>query len=75
MLAVIKKNAKVTNFRLAKADRAHHKSTLSFAVFCFSFFPLCAQWVFADDIHIYKDKNGVLTFTSPTSRIRGVQRL
>ena len=68
MLAVIKKNAKVTNFRLAKADRAHHKSTLSFAVFCFSFFPLCAQWVFADDIHIYKDKNGVLTFTSVPTR-------
>jgi hypothetical protein len=61
---VIKKNAKVTNFRLAKADRIHHKFTLSLAVCCLSFFPLCAQWVFADDIHIYKDKNGVLTFTS-----------
>jgi DnaJ domain len=62
MLAVIKKNAKAT--RLAKADRAHHKFTLPLAVFCFFFFPLCAQWVFADDIYIYKDKNDVLTFTS-----------
>ena len=68
MLAVVKKHAKVTHFRLAKADRAHYKSTLSFAVFCFSFFPLCAQWVFADDIHIYKNKNGVLTFTSVPTR-------
>jgi DnaJ domain len=57
-------NAKVTNFRLAKADRAHYEFTLPLAVFCFLFFPLCAQWVFADDIYIYKDKNGVLTFTS-----------
>ena len=56
------------NFRLAKADRAHHKFTLSFAMFCFFFFPLCAQRVFADDIHIYKDKNGVLTFTSVPTR-------
>jgi hypothetical protein len=63
-LAVIKKNAKVINFRLAKADRAHHKFTLPLAVFCFFLFTLCAQWVFADDIHIYKDKNGVLSFTS-----------
>jgi len=62
--AVIKKNTKVTNFRLAKADRAHHKFTRLLAVFCFFFFPLCAQWVFADDNYIYKDKNGVLTFTS-----------
>lgn len=54
----------MTNFRLAKDDRAHHKFTLPLAVFCFFFFPLCAQWVFADDILIYKDKNGVLTFTS-----------
>jgi hypothetical protein len=68
MLAVIKKNAKVTNFRLAKADRAHHKFTLPLTVFCFFFFRLCAQWVFADDIHIYKDKNGVLTFTSVPTR-------
>ena len=37
MLAVIKKNAKVINFRLAKADRAHHKFTLPLAVFCFCF--------------------------------------
>jgi hypothetical protein len=64
MLAVIKKNAKATIFRLAKANRAAHQFTLPLAVFCFFFFPLCAQWVFADDIHIYKDKNGVLTFTS-----------
>jgi hypothetical protein len=56
------------NFRLAKADRAHHKFTLSFAMFCFFFFPLCAQRVFADDIHIYKNKNGVLTFTSVPTR-------
>jgi DnaJ domain len=68
MLAMITKNAKVTNFRLAKVDRAHHKFTLSLAVFCFSFFPLCAQWVYADDIYIYKDKNGVLTFTSVPTR-------
>jgi hypothetical protein len=65
MLAVIKENAKVTNFRLVKADRIHHKFTLSLAVCCLSFFPLCAQWVFAaTDIYIYKDKNGVLSFTS-----------
>jgi uncharacterized Zn finger protein (UPF0148 family) len=64
MLAVIKKNAKVTNSRVAKAERADHKFTLSLAVFCFFFSPLCAHWVFADDIHIYKDKNGVLSFTS-----------
>ena len=57
-------NANVINFRLAKADRAHHKFTLPLAVLCFFFFPLFAPWVFADDIHIYKDKNGVLTFTS-----------
>jgi DnaJ-like protein len=61
---VIRKKANVINFRLAKADRAHHKFTLPLAVFCFFFSPLCAQWVFADDIYIYKDKNGVLTFTS-----------
>jgi hypothetical protein len=52
------------NFRLVKADRAHHKFTLSFAVFCFFWFPLGTQGVFADDIYIYKDKNGVLTYTS-----------
>ena len=40
MLAVIKKNANVINFRLAKADRAHHKFTLSLAVLCFFFFPI-----------------------------------
>jgi DnaJ domain len=57
-------NANVINFRLAKADRAHHKFSLPLAVLCFSFFPLSAQSVFADDIHIYKDKNGVLSFTS-----------
>jgi hypothetical protein len=68
ILAVIKKNAKVTNVRLPKAERAHHKFTLSLAMFCFFFFRLCAQWVFADDIHIYKDKNGVLTFTSAPTR-------
>jgi hypothetical protein len=62
-LAAIKKHAKVTNFRLAKADRAYHKFTL-LAVFCFFFFPLRAQWGFAADIYIYKDKSGVLTFTS-----------
>jgi hypothetical protein len=62
MLAVIKKNAKVTNFRPAKADRAYHKFTLSLSVFCFFLF--CAQYVFADDIYIYKDKSGVLSFTS-----------
>lgn len=59
---MIKKNAEAT--RLAKADCAHHTFILSLAACCFSFFPLCAQWVFADDIYIYKDKNGVLTFTS-----------
>ena len=64
MLAAIKKHAKLTNFRLAKADRAHHKFTLPLAVFCFFFFPLRAQGVFAADIYIYKDKSGVLTFTS-----------
>jgi hypothetical protein len=63
MLAVIKENAKVTNFRLVKADQTHHKFIFSLAVFCF--FPLYAQWVFAAaDIYIYKDKNGVLSFTS-----------
>jgi hypothetical protein len=61
---VIRKKANVINFRLAKADRAQHKFTLPLAVLCFFFFPLCAQWVFADDIYIYKDKNGMLTFTS-----------
>ena len=61
---MIRKKANVINFRLAKAHRAHHKFTLPLAVLCFFFFPLCAPWVFADDIHIYKDKNGVLTFTS-----------
>jgi hypothetical protein len=62
MLAVIKKNAKVRNFRLTKADRAHQKFTFPLVVFCFSLF--CTQYVFADDIYIYKDKSGVLTFTS-----------
>jgi hypothetical protein len=57
-------NANVINFRLAKADRVHHKFTPPLAVLCFFFSPLFAPWVFADDIHIYKDKNGVLTFTS-----------
>ena len=57
-------HAKVTNFRLAKADRAYHKFTLPLAVFCFFFFPLRTQWVLAADIYIYKDKSGVLTFTS-----------
>lgn len=66
MLAVIKKTAKVTNFRLTKADRAHHKFTLPLVVFCFSLFG--SQSVFGDDIYIYKDKSGVLTFTSqPTN--------
>jgi hypothetical protein len=52
VLAVIKKNAKVTNFRLAKADRARHKFTLPLAVCCFFFFfLLCTQWVFANDIY------------------------
>ena len=60
----------MTNFRLVKADRGHHKFTLPLVVFCFSFFLLCAQWVFADDIHIYKDKNGVLTFTSVPTQAR-----
>jgi DnaJ domain len=58
MLAVIKKNAKVANFRIA-----HHKFTVPL-VFCFFVFRLSAQWVFADDIYIYKDKNGGLFFTS-----------
>jgi DnaJ domain len=65
---VIRKKANVINFRLSKADRAHHKFTLPLAVFCFFFFPLCAPWVFADDIHIYKDKNGVLSFTSKSTQ-------
>lgn len=59
---MIKKNAKVRNFRLTEADRARHKFTLPLVVFCFSLF--CTQYVFADDIYIYKDKGGVLTFTS-----------
>lgn len=68
MLAVIKKTTKVRNFRVTKADRPHRKFTLPRAVLCFFLFTLCAQWVFADDIYIYKDKNGVLTFTSvPTN--------
>src|SRR4030095_86300 len=70
MLAVIKKNAKVTNFRLAKADRGHHKFTPPLAVLCFFFSPLFAPWVFADDIYIYKDKNGVLSFTSVPTHAR-----
>jgi len=37
MLAAIKKTAKVTDFRLAKADRAHHKFTLFLTAFCFFF--------------------------------------
>ena len=53
MLAVIKKNAKVANTRLAKPDRPHHKFTFPLAVFFFFFFPLCAQSLFADDIYIY----------------------
>jgi DnaJ domain len=54
-----------TNLGLVKADRANHKFIFSLAVFCFFFFPLYAQWVFAAaDIYIYKDKNGVLSFTS-----------
>jgi uncharacterized protein DUF4124 len=61
----------VTNFRLVKADRAHHKFIFSLAVFCFFFFPLYAQWVFAAaDIYIYKDKNGVLSFTSVPTHAR-----
>jgi DnaJ domain len=60
----------VTNFRLAKADRAHHKFTLPLAVLCFFFSPLFAPWVFADDIYIYKDKNGVLNFTSVPTHSR-----
>jgi hypothetical protein len=70
MLAPIKKNVKV---RLAKADRAHNKFTLPLAVFCFFFFPLCAQWVFAADVYIYKDKSGVLTFTS-VAHARGIPK-
>jgi len=62
MLAVIKKIAPVINFRLTKTDRAHHKFTFPLVWFCLSLF--CTQYVFADDIYIYKDKNGVLTFTS-----------
>jgi uncharacterized Zn finger protein (UPF0148 family) len=59
-----------TNLRLAKADRAHDKFTLPLPVFCFFLFTLCAaQWVFADDIHIYKDKNGVLSFTSQPTHV------
>src|SRR5262249_39493332 len=58
MLAVIKKNAKVANFRIA-----HHKFTVPL-VFFFFFSGLSAQWAFADDIYIYKDKNGGLFFTS-----------
>ena len=58
MQTVIKKNAKVANFRIA-----HHKFTVPL-VFCFFFFRLSAQWAFADDIYIYKDKNGGLSFTS-----------
>ena len=63
-------NANVINFRLAKADRVHHKFTPPLAVLCFFFSPLFAPWVFADDIHIYKDKNGVLTFTSAPTQGR-----
>src|SRR5215468_10455906 len=58
MLAVIKKNAQVANSRIA-----HHKFSVPL-VFCFFFSGLSAQWVFADDIYIYKDKNGGLSFTS-----------
>ena len=58
MQTVIKKNAKVANFRIA-----HHKFTVPLA-FCFFFFRLSAQWAFADDIYIYKDKNGGLSLTS-----------
>src|SRR5215470_12221191 len=58
MLAVIKKNAKVANFRIA-----HHKFTVPL-VFFFFFSGLSAQWAFADDIYIYKDRNGGLSFTS-----------
>ena len=59
---MFQKTAKVTNFRPTKADRNHHKFALSLAAFCFCLF--CAQCVVADDIYLYKDKNGVLTFTS-----------
>jgi hypothetical protein len=52
----------MTNFRPTKADRAHHKFALPLLLFCFFLF--CAQCVFADDIYLYKDNNGVLTFTS-----------
>ena len=58
MQTVIKKNAKLANFRIA-----HHKFTVPL-VFCCFFFRLSAQWAFADDIYIYKDKNGGLSFTS-----------
>jgi hypothetical protein len=54
-----------TNLGFVKDDRANHKFIFSLAVFCLFFFPLYAQWVFAAaDIYIYKDKNGVLSFTS-----------
>jgi hypothetical protein len=70
MFAVIKENAKVTDFRLVKAGRAHHKFIFSL-VFCFFFFPLYVQWVFAAaDIYIYKDKDGVLRFTSVPTHAR-----
>lgn len=67
MLGVIKKSAKMTNLRLAKAHRAH-KVILSLAVFCFLLFSFSSKSVFADDMYIYKDKDGVLTFSSiPTN--------
>jgi hypothetical protein len=60
-----------TNLQLVKADRAHHKFIFPLAVFCFFFFLLYAQWVFAAaDIYIYKDKNGVLSFTSVPTHSR-----
>jgi DnaJ domain len=61
----------VTNFRLAKADRAHQKFTLSLAVFFFFLFSLCAQCVFAAvDIHIYKGKSDVLSFSTEPTQAR-----
>jgi hypothetical protein len=52
----------VINFQLATTKAI--TSLLFLRWFSVSFFLLCAQWVFADDIYIYKDKSGVLSFTS-----------
>src|SRR5262245_46018413 len=68
MMAVIKKAAKVINFRLTKAARAHDKFTLPLAELCLFFSALCARLVFADDIYIYNDNSGVLAFTGEPTK-------